>query len=196
MSQIEDGDVMSDQKETAILKAALEVFANHGFERATMDEIALKAHVAKGTLFYRYKSKEDLFISLIHGAIDLFLSQVRQESKNLETARARLAKAIEIQTQLSFENPQFTKLLLSEVWGNQERQCLFRTSLDTYLNYLKENIDQGIMNQEIKKTNSSLLASSIFGMTAAATLHLQLSQNRIDLDGTVKELQRYLLNGI
>lgn len=187
---------MSDQKEKAILQAALDVFAAKGFDRATMDEIAVRARVAKGTVFYRYKSKEDLFLNLIRGAVDLFVSQVRSATEDLGSIRARIAKAIEIQTQLSYNNPEFTKLLLSEVWGNHERQRLFRESLETYLSFLKNIIEEGLANNELRVKDSALLASSIFGMTAAASLHLILSQGERELDDTVKELQHYILEGI
>jgi len=187
---------MSDPKEKAILKAALEVFADKGFDRATMDEIAVKARVAKGTLFYRYKSKEDLFLNLIQGALDLFLSQVLVATKDLETNRARIAKAIEIQTQLSYANPKFTKLMLSEVWGNHERQRLFRESLETYLSFLSNIIEEGIANNELRVKDSALLAAAIFGMTAAASLRLLLAQGEREIEATVKELQHYLLEGI
>ena len=187
---------MSDQKEKDIFQAALEVFAAQGFDRATMDEIAIKAGVAKGTLFYRYKSKDDLFLNLIRGAIDLFLSTVRSATLDLESSSARLAKAIEIQTELSYIHPEFTKLLLSEVWGKHERQRLFRVNLETYLNFLQSIIDEGIANNELRSTDSALLAASIFGMTAAASLHLMLSQDDLHLEDTVQELQHYLLDGI
>lgn len=187
---------MSDQKEKDIFQAALEVFAAKGFERATMDEISTKAGVAKGTLFYRYKSKDDLFLHLIRGAIDLFISEVLSATNDLENASARLAKAIEVQTRLSYEHPEFTKLLLSEVWGNHERQRLFRVNLKTYLNFLQTIIEEGVAINELRATNSELLATSIFGMTAAASLHLLLSQGALHLEDTVQELQHYLLEGI
>lgn len=187
---------MSDQKEKNIFRAALGVFSANGFDRATMDEIALKAGVAKGTLFYRFKSKEELFLDLIREAVDLFLSEVRSATAPLKSAPARLEKAIEIQTQLSYNNPEFAKLLLSEVWGKQERQRLFRTNLELYLNFLQSIIEEGIAKHELRATDSSLLAASIFGMTAAASLHLLLTPHGQDLHNTVIELQRYILVGI
>lgn len=187
---------MSDERERAILNAALQVFAAEGFDRATMDEIALKAKVAKGTLFYRYKSKEDLFLSLIRGAIQQFLDTVHTATTSIEGAVERLKITIEIQTQLSFEHPEFAKLLLSEVWGKQDRQRLFRESLQIYLKFLEGIIQTGISQGEIRKTDPALLASSIFGMTAAASLRILLSEQSVDLRQTVSEIQGYWIHGI
>src|SRR5208337_870046 len=49
------------ERQEAILKAALEVFAEHGFAAARLDDIAARAGVAKGTLYLYFPDKETLF---------------------------------------------------------------------------------------------------------------------------------------
>jgi AcrR family transcriptional regulator len=53
-------------KRRRILTAAQQVFAEHGFDAARMEEVARRARVGKGTLYNYYESKEDL---LIHAVI-------------------------------------------------------------------------------------------------------------------------------
>jgi AcrR family transcriptional regulator len=48
-----------------IRKAAKEVFIRRGFQNASMDEIAQKAGVSKGTLYFYFKDKGNLYISLM-----------------------------------------------------------------------------------------------------------------------------------
>ncbi|MCD6451919.1 MAG: TetR/AcrR family transcriptional regulator [Acidobacteria bacterium] len=48
-----------------ILRAAREVFAESGFEDTTMDKIAERAGISKGTLYLYFKSKGDLLIQAI-----------------------------------------------------------------------------------------------------------------------------------
>jgi AcrR family transcriptional regulator len=50
--------------ETAILKAALEVFAKKGYGAAKIAEIAGAANVGKGTIYGYHRSKEDLFFAV------------------------------------------------------------------------------------------------------------------------------------
>lgn len=47
--------------DTAIRSAAIELFAEAGFETTSMDAVAAAARVSKGTLYARYPSKEALF---------------------------------------------------------------------------------------------------------------------------------------
>ncbi|MHA7872200.1 MAG: TetR/AcrR family transcriptional regulator [Hyphococcus sp.] len=56
----DDGDVV-DHKAEAIVKAARAAFLAHGFDGASMDQIALSAGVSKRTVYNRFRSKEALF---------------------------------------------------------------------------------------------------------------------------------------
>jgi AcrR family transcriptional regulator len=57
--------VTQDERRAAILAAALDVFSEHGFAAARLDEVAHKAGVAKGTLYLYFPDKEALFEQLL-----------------------------------------------------------------------------------------------------------------------------------
>ena len=44
-----------------IFEAAIKVFSECGYNGAIMDDIASRAGVAKGTLYYHFASKEEIF---------------------------------------------------------------------------------------------------------------------------------------
>jgi len=52
-------------RDIAILRAALELVAKHGYDCVTMDSIALRAHAGKATLYRRWKSKPYLIAEAI-----------------------------------------------------------------------------------------------------------------------------------
>jgi TetR/AcrR family transcriptional regulator, mexJK operon transcriptional repressor len=54
-----------DAKEAAIIEAASRMFLVHGYDGASMDEIAFAAGVSKRTVYNRFRSKEDLFAATI-----------------------------------------------------------------------------------------------------------------------------------
>lgn len=59
---------MQDKKEwtkKAILTAAEKVFLERGYVNTTIDKIATKARVSKGTIYLYFSSKDDLFMSLL-----------------------------------------------------------------------------------------------------------------------------------
>jgi AcrR family transcriptional regulator len=52
-----------------IIAAALQVFAEHGFAGAKLDEVARRAGVSKGALYVYFETKEDLFRAVVRSAI-------------------------------------------------------------------------------------------------------------------------------
>jgi AcrR family transcriptional regulator len=53
-------------RETEILEAALEVLSEVGYDRLTMDAVALKAKASKATLYRRWNGKVSLVIDALH----------------------------------------------------------------------------------------------------------------------------------
>lgn len=52
-------------KKSAILAMATILFANKGFTNTSMTEVASMANIAGATIFYHFKTKEDLFVSVL-----------------------------------------------------------------------------------------------------------------------------------
>jgi AcrR family transcriptional regulator len=62
----------------ALLSAAAATFAERGFGAATMDEIAERVGLSKGALYYRYKSKEDLFLALLDERCAAYVAELER----------------------------------------------------------------------------------------------------------------------
>ena len=60
---------LEQAKRDCILIAAAKAFARRGFRKASVDEIAKSAGVAKGTVYLACESKEDLFYQAVHREI-------------------------------------------------------------------------------------------------------------------------------
>lgn len=75
-----------------ILAAARKVFGAHGYEGATLDEVAREAEFAKGTLYSYFDSKAELFAELVEYEFDDVLTRTKKalvgEADATATARA------------------------------------------------------------------------------------------------------------
>ncbi|RMR10222.1 TetR/AcrR family transcriptional regulator [Pseudomonas syringae group genomosp. 3] len=58
--------VLTEVKRDAILQAAAEIFQEHGFEGASMAQVAARVGGSKSTLYRYYSSKEELFLGVSH----------------------------------------------------------------------------------------------------------------------------------
>ena len=61
---------LDPQKRKTILDAALQEFADYGYEYASTNRIVEKAKISKGSLFYYFKSKKELYYYLINYGIE------------------------------------------------------------------------------------------------------------------------------
>src|SRR5947209_2437259 len=55
---------------TALLEAALEVFAARGYRDASVEEIAERAGYSKGAIYFHFSAKEDLLFALLEERLD------------------------------------------------------------------------------------------------------------------------------
>lgn len=62
----------------AIEAAALDLFAKHGFDNVTVDDIATAADVSRATVFRHVGSKEDTVLEVQHGLLVMLLDEIRR----------------------------------------------------------------------------------------------------------------------
>ncbi len=62
----------------AIIASAQEIFFAKGFNATTMDEIAHKAELSKGTLYLYFGSKEELYVSVMSEGLNILFDRVKE----------------------------------------------------------------------------------------------------------------------
>ena len=76
------------RRRNAIVDAAEKVFFSRGLENATMDEVAEKAELSKGTLYLYFKNKTDLFHAIVARALAMlytsFKKTIAKEKKGID----------------------------------------------------------------------------------------------------------------
>jgi AcrR family transcriptional regulator len=67
---------MDAAKKQAILEAATKAFAQHGYKKTSIDDVAKAAGVAKGTVYLACTSKEDLFYQVLHREVRAWVGEI------------------------------------------------------------------------------------------------------------------------
>ena len=73
----------SERKRRAIFEAATELFLQHGYREASMDEVAARAAVSKQTVYKQFASKEALFVAIVGGMTGEAGDEVQREIADL-----------------------------------------------------------------------------------------------------------------
>ena len=65
-----------DQNRENILKIAREIFSKYGYKKTTLDDIANAVRKGKSSLYYYFKSKEDLFQAVIMKEVEILAREL------------------------------------------------------------------------------------------------------------------------
>jgi len=110
------------KKESAkekIMKVATSLFAEKGFDAATVDKIAGKAKVNKALIYYYFENKDDLLTKIFDGfmeeSLDRFQELFRKmESKEVFDSRERMGEIMQVLLGVMMKNSEVLKLMLME----------------------------------------------------------------------------------
>lgn len=70
---------LSKEKQLNIINASMEVFGNNEYKRAITDDIAAKAGISKGLLFYYFKNKKALYLYIYQYCLELMKELMKDE---------------------------------------------------------------------------------------------------------------------
>jgi AcrR family transcriptional regulator len=82
-----------------IQQVALELFAEQGYDKTSLREIAERLDVTKAALYYHFKSKEDIVRSLVEdyfGQIDALIAWAKTQPRTAQTRREILGRYVRI----------------------------------------------------------------------------------------------------
>jgi TetR/AcrR family transcriptional regulator len=98
----------------AILEAALDVFSQHGFRGATLDQIAEVAGLSKPNLLYYFPSKEAIHEELLSSLMDAWLDPLRDLDPGGDPV-AEVLSYVRRKLQMSREMPRESRLFANEI---------------------------------------------------------------------------------
>ena len=81
----------AEARRAVILDAALRVFGQYGFRRASMDDIAREAQIGKGTIYLSFTSKDEVFQALSQRLAQRMLAGAEAASRRPGTTADKLA---------------------------------------------------------------------------------------------------------
>src|SRR5260370_2642840 len=97
------------------MAAAIKVFAERGFNTATVAEIARGAGVADGTIYLYFKSKDDLLLRLFDEKMTQLLAEAKAALAEERDAPSRLKRFIQLHFSLVERNPDLASVLVVEL---------------------------------------------------------------------------------
>ncbi|MFA4959412.1 MAG: TetR/AcrR family transcriptional regulator [Candidatus Cloacimonas sp.] len=132
-------------KKKLILEMATQLFTRFGFAKTSLDEIAAAAQIAKGTVYYYFPSKEDLFVASIEAKTKEYFMMLRQHLNATVGFEEKLTEFLSFPIKLIYENmPILIECLINIPQSYQEQLVQFRAkSREIMIQILSEIIQLG-----------------------------------------------------
>ena len=160
------------QRRRDIIDAAEKVFFSRGFESATMDEIAEKAELSKGTLYLYFKSKEDLQFAIFMRGSDILMKMMNDNLSTGSTGYQRLLGLADSFIRFSRENRNYFSLFM---YYESSRMEALNIDQDQLQVYLKEDSPLALVtHQVIRGMQDGSLRDDLSAEVFSATLWSQM----------------------
>jgi len=159
-------------RKTAILEAAKVVFARYGIDAARVEDIAARAGVSKGLVYFYYKGKEDLLFNLLKEELDKlhnFIDEIRRTDLEFTAKLQRLVSGV---LEYFEENREFFCIFTPGRGGftRERRPQLIKRILPRYMktfDLLSELLQEGIDHGVLRPIDPMFMAHILQGMLHA-----------------------------
>jgi len=176
--------VVEDRREQ-IIDAAMRVFAEKGFTRATNKDIAHEAGITPGLIYYYFESKEALLNAIIETRSPIRL--MTTFSQHMLTMPPQLFMRYVIQQVLDIvESENFVgliRVILPEVMhgDNPEMSSIFGSTILRIIGFLGNFLETKMQNGELRQANVPVTTQIILGSVMAFVLRRQIIRDPVAL---------------
>ena len=174
-----------------ILQVALKLFAQNGFEGTRMEKIAAEVGINKASLYFHFKSKEEIFLELFHNIINNYRSKMKQivaNTKGLST-KERFIAIYQNYLEYNLNNPEM------EFWNrvyylppSMVSQEVIQTTLETkdeFISSLSQIMEDGIRSKELRASNPQHMAMTFYYLITC----IDLSSDLMSKEEAYKEME-------
>ena len=155
-----------DEKRAQILKSAAKVFAEAGYDRASMTQLARECGISKANIYHYYDSKE----AVLFGLLDTYLCELRDRVCGVEleglSADDRLRRVV-AEVLLAYQGADYEHKVQSGSMGAlpEEQQKLLRAYQREMVQFLSDTL-QAVAPAVFAMDPAKLRATtmSVFGM--------------------------------
>ena len=181
-----------------ILAAAISVFSRKGFHQATMDEIAVAAGVAKGTLYYNYASKAALFSAAITDGMEMIIGQIRSALSSDLPFHQHLRKLVEQNIALYLKYSDLTRIVFNELTSGMDAGVLkeIEQVRGHYVAFLADQLKVGRDQGYLRPLDLNLAAVGLVGMVENLCAHHLKNPRSASQKKIVETLYTLLVNGL
>lgn len=159
----------TNESKEKILATAQQVFARKGFESATVDEIAEEAGVAKGTVYYSFTSKSELYAGVIADGVAWLKAETAKHADADAPFLERTTQIVRTLTDLFLDHTRFVAVFFGEAPHGLDPADKRRIEEERHglLEFYRALIAEGIAQGHLRRVDPGLAASGVLTLLYA-----------------------------
>ena len=151
-------DVITEYRRDALLQAAVRVFGEHGFDCATMEQIAQAAGVAKGTTYLYYPSKQHVYDAALSRGLAELDERTRDAFDRASNLHEAIPAFVTARAQYFFEHRDFFRMYVAaisrQITSVKPRASEFQAMVDRQTRRLEHAIARAVARREIPRVDA------------------------------------------
>ena len=179
-----------------IFEASMKLFAEKGYDATSIEEITATVGVAKGTLYYHFSSKEEIFEFLIDEGMKLLQNSVDIKTAKYSNYLDKLKAIVLIQIKIVNKYENLIRILLSQFWGKEKRHEKCQNLIYEYISKIEGIVKEGIELGQIKKGDTKVIASEIYGLICSALVCKMKAGDKFDIMFVYNEFENTVIKGL
>jgi len=188
---------MKNSKAELIVDVAQRLFAKYGFKKTTIDEIAHSAHIAKGSIYYYFSSKEDIFRAVLDKENRLWSQKVREVINGASTPQEKLRAYLVTRTKYLSKLTNFYSALREEYLEHYAfieniRKRYFREEIEIVKAILEEGVKKRIFKVEELRLMAFVIVAALKGLEYPWTMEIPMP----DIEKSIDFLLKMSFNGL
>lgn len=188
---------MTISKKQSIYRAAAKLFGEKGFEGTSLDKVAEIAGVAKGTIFYHFQNKEELFSALIEEGVNALSAEIETISKKEISVEEKLDLLIDFHFNFFNQNRDICLMILGQMGNFQKRwQKSVELIREKYLASMEQIITEAKEKNVVdKELETESLIISLFSLLAVTSIDWAIFHPKIPQEKMAETVKALLRNG-
>lgn len=193
-------DKIAPEKKQKILAEASLLFAERGFSGTDVGEVAMRAGIAKGSIYNYFDNKDDLYLTVCHAALDYSRTVVWAKIDENAPVSEQLEELFRNGVLLARQKPQFVALYLNITSAGMNRFAkslsseVERVSAQRLKQMLRSGIERDEITSKLDVEAAAFTINSLYIMVLASlvSLHYELRfQEYFPMDEEVAEDDRF-----
>ena len=181
------------------MEAAQSVVVAKGYGDSRMDDIVKKANLSKGAIYWYYKSKKEIYLSLVDYWFDEYSKGVLSNLEDKKKSSDQLKVLFNYFIDQFDQNPATFKIMV-EFWRMAGLDNDFNSKLqDVYSHFLKYIIDiikNGIENGEFNNVDPRITALSILVNIEGIHWFILFDKSGVEAHEYIDTISDFILNGL